>query len=139
MSMKKLEHLKHVLCEELDELSDKNSISATELDYVYKYTTSIKNIDKIIMADRYSNQGSYADSYRGSYDNNSYDGESYADSYDGRSYRRSYNDGRSMRNRYSYGNEKEAITERIQSMMDGEMDPRDKEVLKQALQALRSK
>lgn len=147
MDVKKLEHLNEMLCEDLGELSDKGAVSSSDLDYVFKYTTSINNLDKIIRAKKYSNQeshdggsyrrgsygnesyrGSYGDSY-GSYDDGSYDGRSYDNgSYDGGSYRRM---------RGSYADEKEMIADKIQTMMNGNMNQNDKMILQKAMSIIR--
>ena len=47
--MKNLYKLKDMLCEELDEISEKQGMSAGDLDTAQKLTDTIKNIDKIIM------------------------------------------------------------------------------------------
>lgn len=156
MSMKSMEELKDILCEELDTIAEKGEISVGDLEAVEKLTTSIKNLDKIIMADRYSyDGGNYGDSYGGVYDGESNDRGSYADG----SYRGSYRGGRSyrggnydggygnrtssrsrhyVRGHYSYADEAGMISDKLEKMMDeGQMNQKDKEVLQQALQILR--
>jgi hypothetical protein len=91
--MHKLYELKDMLCEELEEYGTKDKLDMGGLEIVDKLAHAIKNIDKIIDKDNYSerrsygyegygNRGSY-DGYgnRGSYryDNRgSYEGESFA-------------------------------------------------------------
>lgn len=57
--MKYLHGLKEKLCEELQEIAEKQDMSAGDLEAVHKLTDTIKNIDKIEMleADGYSNNG----------------------------------------------------------------------------------
>lgn len=142
MSMKSMEELKNILCDELDTIVEKGEISVGDLEAVEKLTTSIKNIDKIIMADRYSYEGeSYGDSYgdgydRGNNDRGSYrDGRSYGDGYGNRTSSRSRH---YVRGHYSYADEAGMISEKLEKMMDGgQMNQKDKEVLRQALMILR--
>ena len=49
MSMKALEYLREMLCDELDEIAKKQEMSAGDLETVHKLTDTIKNIDKICM------------------------------------------------------------------------------------------
>lgn len=142
MSMRSMEELKNLLCDELDTIAEKGEISVGDLEAVEKLTTSIKNIDKIIMADRYSYEGeSYGDSYGESYDRGNNDRGSYRD---GRSYGDGYGNRTSSRSRhyvrghYSYADEAGMISEKLEKMMDGgQMNQKDKEVLRQALMILR--
>lgn len=57
--MKYLHELKEKLCEELQEIAEKQDMSAGDLEAVHKLTDTIKNIDKIEMleSDGYSNNG----------------------------------------------------------------------------------
>ncbi len=74
MSMRKMEELRSVLCEELGKIADKGgNISAGDLEAAHKLTDTIKNIDKISMLEE-------ADGYSQRYyrDGSSYDrGNSY--------------------------------------------------------------
>lgn len=56
--MKYLHELKEKLCEELQEIAEKQDMSAGDLEAVHKLTDTIKNIDKIEMleSDGYSNK-----------------------------------------------------------------------------------
>lgn len=85
MNMEKLHDIKKSLCETLDTFSGKKDLNSSELDAVQKLTSSIKNIEKIIMFDeakKYS--GDHGGNYSGTYSGN-YSG-GYDDDYD-RSYR----------------------------------------------------
>lgn len=133
--MKNMEELKDMLCEELEEITKKGEISMGDLDVVEKITTSIKNIDKIVMADRYSygeSEGSYG-SYRGSYDGGMHD-MSNRGSYgnEGSSYAR----GRHyVRGHYSYGDD---VSTKLEEMLnDSRMDSNDKRILRQAMEIIR--
>ena len=48
---KKLEHLRDTLCGELDKVARKEEISMSDLDVIDKLTHSIKNLDKVMLAD----------------------------------------------------------------------------------------
>lgn len=67
--MKYLHELKEKLCEELQEIAEKQDMSAGDLEAAHKLTDTIKNIDKIEMleADGYSNNGGDWEA-RGNYD-----------------------------------------------------------------------
>lgn len=83
--MHKLEQLKEMLCEELEEYGSKDKLDMGGLEIVDKLAHAIKNIDKILESeDGYSGRMYYdggmsgRGSYRGgSYDGGSYDGGSY--------------------------------------------------------------
>lgn len=82
MSRRKMENLKSMLCDELDRISDKGSVSAGDLEAAHKLTDTIKNIYKINMLEDvdsgysergyYDNDRSYARDSRGRY---SHDGD----------------------------------------------------------------
>lgn len=99
MSMKHLDALKDMLCEELEEITRKGELSAGDLDTAHKLTDTIKNIDKIQMLEDgdYSRTGEWEADMRGTYgrDGNYGRGNSYANR--GRHYVRGHysrNDGR---------------------------------------------
>ena len=78
--MKYLHELKEKLCEELQEIAEKQDMSAGDLEAVHKLTDTIKNIDKIEMLEddgysrdedysrRYSRDGDWQSDMRGAYD-----------------------------------------------------------------------
>lgn len=80
--MHKLEELKEMLCEELEEYGDKGKLDVGGLEIVDKLAHAIKNIDKIMEAE-YSEGRSYRGSYRGSYGEGSYRGNYGEGSYRG--------------------------------------------------------
>ena len=53
--MKGMEKLKEMLCEELEDITAKGSISAGDLDAIDKLTHSIKSIETIMAMGEYSN------------------------------------------------------------------------------------
>lgn len=88
--MHRLEELKEMLCEELEEYGSKEKLDMGGLEIVDKLAHAIKNIDKI-MDSEYSEgrsyRGSYGEgSYRGNYGEGSYRGNYGEESY--RSYAR---------------------------------------------------
>lgn len=82
MAMKSLEKLRDTLCEELEKVSKKTTMSAGDLEMAHKLTDTIKNIDKICIMEEdgeYSQAGDWEAMGRingryGDYDR----GESYA-------------------------------------------------------------
>lgn len=136
--MKNMEELKDMLCEELDKIVEKGTISMGDLEIVHKLTDTMKNIDKIEMYEggsEYSGDGDWVAS--GNYSNGSNrrmynSGRSYADrGYSGRS--RHY-----VRGHYSYGDDTEMLTERLEHMMnEGGMSQSEKDTLRRAVDILR--
>lgn len=126
MSVKTMEHIKDKLCQLLEEFEKNGSITTAQLENIYKITSSIKNIDKIIMSEIFNN----------SYD----DGRSYyANDMSGRRYRNgsSYNDGNSYRRGYSYADETMMVRDRMEAMMrDQGLSNSDKTILREAMNLL---
>jgi hypothetical protein len=70
MSMRALEDLREMLCEELDEIAKKQEMNAGDLETVHKLTDTIKNIDKIYLLEEdgeYSQAGDWEADMRGTY------------------------------------------------------------------------
>lgn len=91
MSMKSLEMIRDMLCEELDEIAEKGELSAGNLDTVDKITHAMKNIDKIMDKEeemQYSNsrysRGMGDWTARGSYSRRGYSRRSMVDQERGR-------------------------------------------------------
>ena len=80
--MHKLEELKEMLCEELEEYGSKGKLDVGGLEIVDKLAHAVKNIDKIIESE-YSEGNSYRNSYRGNYGEGSYRGNYGEESYRG--------------------------------------------------------
>lgn len=80
--MHRLEELKEMLCEELEEYGSKEKLDMGGLEIVDKLAHAIKNIDKI-MESEYSEGRSYRGSYRGNYGEGSYRGNYGEGSYRG--------------------------------------------------------
>lgn len=123
--MKYLHELKEKLCEELQEIAEKQDMSAGDLEAVHKLTDTIKNIDKIEMleADGYSNHGGDLEA-RGSYDGMYRD-----DRYSRRV--------RDMRGRYSRhdGTDKRLMDELEELMRT--IEPGKRDVIRRALEELK--
>ena len=86
--MHRLEELKEMLCEELEEYGSKEKLDMGGLEIVDKLAHAIKNIDKI-MDSEYSEGRSYRNAYRGNYGEGSYRGN-----YGDESYRMNYGERR---------------------------------------------
>jgi len=86
--MHRLEELKEMLCEELEEYGSKEKLDMGGLEIVDKLAHAIKNIDKI-MDSEYSEGRSYRGSYRENYGDGSYRGN-----YGDESYRMNYGERR---------------------------------------------
>lgn len=116
--MKNMEELKLMLMDELDQIIAKGEISFNDLDNIQKMTSSIKNIDRIIMADRYSDHPSDTISDQG----RSYESRS-------RSYGKRY---------HSYDEDSGMLSDKLEDMIsDGRMGMNDKKILKEALEIIR--
>lgn len=63
MSMRAMQDLKKMLCEELDKIAEKGELSAGSLETAHKLTDTIKNIDKIEMLE---DDGGYSERHRDS-------------------------------------------------------------------------
>ena len=100
--MDELYDLKEMLCEELKKYGSKE-LTAGSLEVVDKLAHAVKNLDKIIEADEYSNR--------------SYEGE--------RSYRNSYRR-RDSRGRYS----RDGMADKLRELMHSAPDERTKEEIR---------
>lgn len=120
MNTRSMDNLKDKLCSLLEEIEKKGSITTAELEHIYKITSSIKNIDKIVMAERFES----------SYD----DGRMYNDDMSGRRYRNDYRNETSSRRGYSYADETMSMRDRMETMMrEQNMSPNDKAILREAI------
>ena len=125
--MKYLEDLRDALCRELDEIAGKGELSAGALDTVDKLAHTIKNLDKVMMGEGYSNAGDW-------YAMGNYGRDGYRVDYrDGTSYRGRKRD--SM-GRYSRADAKEDIADKLRRMMDDAPDSRTREALDKALRCM---
>lgn len=129
--MRNMEELKEMLCDELDKIVDKGTVSMSDLEIVHKLTDTIKNIGKIEMQEEqgYSSDGGWNAS--GTYSQPG--GRSYGRYGDGGSYRsggRHY-----VRGHYSYGDD---MAERLERMMnEGSMSAEDRNALRRAMEIVR--
>lgn len=120
MNMRAMDRISDMLCEELEEIAEKGGISMGDLEIVYKATGAIKNLSKIRMMDDGGRSNSYGNSYRDSYDGNSYRG--------GRHW---------VRGHYSMADGKREMVDRMQEMMDsGELTPNERSSMSRAMDAL---
>ena len=139
MEMKQYEELKHKLCKELEEISKKKDFNMGDIESIEKLTASIKNVEKIMMEDGYSQRMYSRDgnwNANGSYGRyNSYD-----------DYSREYNDGNSyarrgmhyVRGHYSRAEGMDDVASKIEEMMhDGSLTSEDKSTLRRALDIAR--
>lgn len=119
MSMKSLETIRDMLCYELDDIAEKNEMSAGMLDTVDKIAHAIKNIDKVM-----ESEGGYSNDY-------SRNGEWYAmgNSNRGNSYRRD-----SM-GRYSrrYSRDGADLKSRLEDLMSEAETDKEREAVRKAL------
>lgn len=123
--MKHLEDLRETLCRELNEIAEKGELSAGDLETVDKLTHTLKNLDKIMMGDSYSNAGDwYA---MGNYGRDGYR-DDYRSSYRGRK--------RDSMGRYSRADAKEDMADKLRRMMDDAPDSRTREALEKALRSM---
>lgn len=146
--MEYIEKIKKMLCRELEEYGEKNRLSASDLEVVWKLTDVVKNLNKIEMLEDggYSERGysrgmSYDDdmSYaRGRGPNarrdsmGRYSSDSSYDNYSENSYAR---DGRGGRGGYSRDDAKDHMMSKLGEMME-EADPNEREILKQTMRRI---
>lgn len=140
MGMKALEHLRELLCSELEEYKTKNKLGMSDIEIVNKLTDTIKNIDKIEMLEegdgeysqRYSRDGNW--NAHGSYDN----GNSYARHYVRGHYSRDDGyGGNYSRGRYSRDDGKQEMIQQIEEMMQN-ANGNQREAYRRALEELRN-
>ncbi len=133
MGMKAMEHLRELLCTELEEYKSKNKLGMSDIEIVNKLTDTIKNIDKIEMLE--GDEGEYSQRYsrenRGSYDS----GNSYARHYVRGHYSR--DDGGYSRGRYSRDDGKQEMIQQIEDMMQSATGSQ-REAYRRALEELRN-
>lgn len=131
-----MHELKEKLCDELEEIANKEELGAGDLEIIHKLTDTIKNLDKIgMLEDDYSQAGDWEIEGR-AYNR----GSSYARrkrdsmgrySRDGRMMRGGYRDGRM----YSRAEAKEDIMDQIEDMM-GDANEKEKAILRRAMTEL---
>lgn len=140
MSEKSLHELRDLLCREVDEMARHQDLTQSMLDNAQKVTSTIKNIDKILMAEQYSERsGSYnGGSYNG---NGSYDGSD--GSYDGGYSSRRYRDSNGRFASYgrmtdrSWGEAKETMIQQLSDMLSMANNAREKEIVRRARDELK--
>lgn len=129
--------IKNMLCKELEEYGERNSINASDVEMIHKLTDTIKNLDKIEMLEDNEYSGNYPMRYddgvsyarRGThYVRGHYSRDDGRDDYSER-YDRRYD------NRYSKDEAKDKMMSKLGEMMDG-ADPNEREVLKHAMRKL---
>lgn len=141
MSMKALDDLRDMLCEELDEIAKKPEMSAGDLETVHKLTDTIKNIDKICLMEEngeYSQAGDWELEGRGNYGR----GNSYANR--GKHYVRGHysrDDGggysmRGGRGGYSRADGKEHMMEQLEAMMGNASNEKEREAIRRCIDQL---
>lgn len=119
--MHKMNELKKMLCEELDEITRKGELSVSGLDAIDKLTHSIKSIDTILAMEGYSEDGSYARGRRDSMGRYSNEDGSY--SRRGGSYRSGSYDRGSYERGYSRENAKEELATELKRLRTTSSDP----------------
>lgn len=129
MSMRALEKLRDMLCDELDEIAEKDDLSTGSLDIIDKLAHSIKNLDKIMMHDGYSRTSDWeAEGFMR--------GNSYRRSRDSMG-RYSRDDGYSNRG-YSRNSETEHMVEKLEDMLDRAGGESEHMALKKAISILKN-
>lgn len=147
--MHKLEELKEMLCEELEEYGSKDKLDMGGLEIVDKLAHAIKNIDKIIDSEYSERGGSYRGNYgyegnygyRGNYgERGSYGEGSYRGNYGEESYRGNYGErrgrGRNAR-RDSMGRYASAdMRQELERLMDEAPDEETRMKLERFMQSM---
>lgn len=132
MSMRTLEKLRDMLCDELDDYAEKKDMSTADLEKVHVITDTIKNIDKICIMDE---DGEY--SQAGDWEAMGRINGRYGDGYErGNSYRGRKRDdmgrySRARGGRRGYSRDGgEDMMEHVERMMDEAETPEEREVIK---------
>lgn len=137
--MKSMKTLKEILCKELDEFAYNGQVSRSDLETIRDLTESIKNICKINMFDEQGSSYDGGSGRSGSYGSyGSYGrGGSYGSGYPSRNSRgTSETSGRG--GRYSYGDDNEMVTQKLEEMMSqGDMSPDEEDIVRRAMDILR--
>ena len=130
--------IKKMLCNELEEMAEKNKLSnAGDLEVIWKLTDTIKNLCKIEKLE--SEEGGYSEARRyNSYDDGGYSERRYArrdrmgrySSENGSSY-----DERGNNGGYSMDEAKDKMLSRIGELMES-ANPKEREALKEAMRAI---
>lgn len=143
MSMKALEDLREMLCDELDEIAKKQEMNAGDLETVHKLTDTIKNIDKICILEEeggYSQAGDWEVQGRGNYDRgNSYAnrGKHYVRGHYSRDGGRMYSrDGDYGRRGYSRDDAKDHMMRQLESMMADANNDKEREAIRRCMDQL---
>ena len=145
MSMKALDDLRDMLCEELDEIAKKPEMSAGDLEAVHKLTDTIKNIDKICLMEEegYSQAGDWELEGRGNYGRgNSYAnrGKHYVRGHysrdGGGSYHGGGRGGYSRDGGYSRTDGKEHMMEQLETMMEDAGNEKEREAIRRCMSQL---
>ena len=142
MSMRALEDLREMLCEELDEIAKKQEMNAGDLETVHKLTVTIKNIDKIYLLEEdgeHSQAGDWEADMRGTYGR----GSSYANR--GKHYVRGhysrrdgddYSHRRDGMGRYSRGDAKEHMITKLEEMERTASNEKEREAIRRCISQL---
>lgn len=121
MGYEKMENLKEMICRELDEIADKDQLSAGDLDTVNKLVVTKEKLLRIEEIENdlgYSNDGEWR--ANGSYGNGYSRGRHY------------------VRGHYSYAEGRDRIMSEMGNMMrDNSLSSHDRERLSRAMDALR--
>lgn len=79
MSMKVMNDIREMLCDELDDISRKGDLNVRDLDVIYKVAQSIASLDDIMEENGYSHDGGWEAKAHGSYGNDMRRDRRYAD------------------------------------------------------------
>lgn len=140
MSMRALEKIRRMACDELDEIAEKDELTGGTLEIAHRLTDTIKNIDKICImgeSEGYSQAGDWEMEGRGSYGR----GNSYASR--GSHYVRGHysrDDGYSQRRdsmgRYSRDDARQSMIDQLGTMMETAGGDREREAIRRCMERL---
>lgn len=134
MSKESMDTLRYMLCDELDEIAQKQELSAGDLETVHKLTDTIKNIDKIYIMEEdgeYSQAGDWEMGARGNYDRgNSYRGRHYVRGHYSR------DGGRDGRMVYSRTDGRERMMGHLEQMMQEAGTEKERAAIRRCMEQL---
>lgn len=138
MSRHAMGELKEMLCYEVDEITSRGSMTARDVEMLFKLTTILKNIDKVMPMDGHSwdggQGGDYSQRRRYSRDGDWEARGRYGYDDGGNSYR---NRGQHyVRGHYSRDGGREEMMEQLEQMMQ-QAEGKHREIIREAMEELR--
>lgn len=142
MSRYAMEELREMLCREIDEISEGGDLNPRDVEMLYKLTTILKNIEKVMPMDEYSREGGGGYSQRRRYYSRDGGGDWEASGRYGHGYDEGGNSYASrgqhyVRGHYSREDGKEEMVKKMEQLMH-KASGEDRETIRKAMEELRN-